>query len=72
MMRLLVLTLCCLPSLAMAQSPLGGDITLATGEGRIMRFSDPVDAVMIAEPGVADLQVVSPGVIYLFLSLIHI
>ena len=27
MMRLLVLTLCCLPSLAMAQSPLGGDIT---------------------------------------------
>ena len=29
MMRLLVLTLCCLPSLAMAQSPLGGDITLS-------------------------------------------
>jgi len=66
MMRLLLLTLCCLPLLAMAQSPLGGDISLGTGEGRIMRFSDPVEAVMIAEPGVADLQVVSPGVIYLF------
>ncbi|WP_074890010.1 type II and III secretion system protein family protein [Phytopseudomonas argentinensis] len=58
--------LCCLPLLAMAQAPLGGDIQLATGEGRIMRFAEPVDAVMVAEPGIADLQVVSPGVIYLF------
>ena len=31
-----------------------------------MRFAEPVDSVMVAEPGVADLQVISPGVIYLF------
>lgn len=66
MMRGLLLMFCCVPLLAMAQAPLGGDIQLAAGEGRIMRFAEPVDAVMVAEPGVADLQVVSPGVIYLF------
>ncbi|TBU78939.1 type II and III secretion system protein RhcC2 [Pseudomonas daroniae] len=66
MMRGLLLMFCCMPLLAMAQSPLGGSIDLAAGEGRIMRFAEPVDAVMVAEPGIADLQVVSPGVIYLF------
>lgn len=66
MIRGLLLMLCCMPLLAVAQSPLGGSVDLATGEGRIMRFAEPVDAVMVAEPGIADLQVVSPGVIYLF------
>ncbi|RRV10328.1 type II and III secretion system protein family protein [Pseudomonas sp. v388] len=41
-------------------------IDLATGEGRVLRFSSPVDSVMVAEPNIADLQVVSPGVIYVF------
>ncbi|SDG23121.1 pilus assembly protein CpaC [Pseudomonas seleniipraecipitans] len=66
MMRAVLLVICCVPLLAMAQVPREGSIDLATGEGRIMRFAEPVDAVMVAEPGVADLQVVSPGVIYLF------
>ena len=41
-------------------------LDLATGEGRVLRFAAPVDSVMVAEPGIADLQVVSPGVIYVF------
>lgn len=43
-----------------------GTIDLASGEGRILNFKAPVDSVMVAEPGIADLQVVSPGVIYVF------
>ncbi|MCQ3026631.1 type II and III secretion system protein family protein [Pseudomonas tremae] len=43
-----------------------GTIDLAIGEGRVLHFSAPVDSVMVAEPGIADLQVVSPGVIYVF------
>lgn len=41
-------------------------LDLATGEGRVLRFAAPVDSVMVAEPAIADLQVVSPGVIYVF------
>ncbi|KTB93340.1 type II and III secretion system protein RhcC2 [Pseudomonas syringae ICMP 11293] len=43
-----------------------GTVDLAIGEGRVLHFSAPVDSVMVAEPGIADLQVVSPGVIYVF------
>ena len=43
-----------------------GTIDLGIGEGRVLHFSAPVDSVMVAEPGIADLQVVSPGVIYVF------
>jgi pilus assembly protein CpaC len=43
-----------------------GTIDLAPGEGRILHFKAPVDSVLVAEPGIADLQVVSPGVIYIF------
>lgn len=43
-----------------------GTVDLAAGEGRILRFQAPVASVLLAEPGVADLQVVSAGVIYLF------
>jgi pilus assembly protein CpaC len=54
-----------LPVLAAAQS-LPPSIDLGSGEGRVIRFGQPVDSVLVAEPGVADLQVVSPGVIYVF------
>lgn len=43
-----------------------GTIDLAPGEGRILHFKAPVDSVLVAEPDIADLQVVSPGVIYIF------
>ncbi|PVZ12527.1 MULTISPECIES: type II and III secretion system protein family protein [unclassified Pseudomonas] len=43
-----------------------GTLELASGQGRILHFSRPVESVLVADPTVADLQVVSPGVIYLF------
>lgn len=58
-----------LPSMTCAQNitrGATGTIDLASGEGRILNFKAPVDSVMVAEPGIADLQVVSPGVIYVF------
>lgn len=44
----------------------GGTLSLASGEGRILHFVAPVDSVLVAEPNVADLQVVSPGTLYIF------
>lgn len=41
-------------------------LDLAQGEGRILHFQDPVESVLVADPGIADLRVVSPGVIYVF------
>lgn len=41
-------------------------MTLETGQGRILRFSQDVASVFVANPEVADVQVVSSGVIYLF------
>ncbi|TLX58650.1 type II and III secretion system protein family protein [Stutzerimonas nosocomialis] len=41
-------------------------VELAAGEGRILRFEAPVDSVLVAEPGIADLQVVSAGTLYVF------
>lgn len=39
---------------------------LETGQGRILRFDQDVASVFVANPEVADVQVVSSGVIYLF------
>ncbi|MFS2159583.1 type II and III secretion system protein family protein [Pseudomonas sp. Pseusp122] len=58
-----------LPLLAAAQDIAKGSnatLDLASGEGRILHFQAPVESVLVAEPGIADLQVVSPGVIYIF------
>lgn len=46
----------------------GGDrgLDLETGQGRILRFEHAIASVLVANPEVADVQVVSPGVIYLF------
>lgn len=58
-----------LPLLASAQTIASGStgtIDLAAGEGRILNFKAPVDSLLVAEPSIADLQVVSPGVIYVF------
>ena len=41
-------------------------MTLETGQGRILRFDHDVASVFVANPEVADVQVVSSGVIYLF------
>jgi pilus assembly protein CpaC len=43
-----------------------GSLNLALGEGNVLRFDAPVESVLVADPSIADLQVVSPGVIYVF------
>ena len=41
-------------------------IDLPVGQGRLFRFSEPVESVLIADTTIADLQVVSPDVVYVF------
>jgi pilus assembly protein CpaC len=58
-----------LPVIACAQTIAEGstgNLDLASGEGRILSFTAPVDSVLVADPAIADLQVVSPGLIYVF------
>ncbi|MDO9343611.1 type II and III secretion system protein family protein [Pseudomonas pergaminensis] len=69
MMRFCVLLLSVFACVSQAQeiaAGAGGSIALSSGEGRILHFVAPVDSVLVAEPNVADLQVVSPGTIYIF------
>lgn len=69
MMRFFVLLLALISCASQAQeiaNGAGGSINLASGEGRILHFAAPVDSVLVAEPNVADLQVVSPGTLYIF------
>lgn len=41
-------------------------LALEAGQGRLLHFKAPVDTVLVADPEIADLQVVSAGVIYVF------
>lgn len=69
MMRFCVLLFALICTASQAQeiaAGAGGTLNLASGEGRILHFVAPVDSVLVAEPNVADLQVVSPGTIYIF------
>ena len=53
---------------AQETSPLSSapTIDLPVGQGRILRFNEPVESVLIADTTIADLQVVSPDVVYVF------
>jgi pilus assembly protein CpaC len=44
----------------------GQAIMLPLGQGRILRFDQPVESVFMADAKVADVRVVSPGVVYVF------
>lgn len=68
---LLLLAFCLLASLAQAQSfsvdaKSGEAIMVPLGQGRILRFDQPVESVFMADAKVADVRVVSPGVVYVF------
>jgi len=68
---LLLLALCLVPALAQAQSfsvdaKSGEAIMLPLGQGRILRFDQPVESVFMADAKIADVRVVSPGVIYVY------
>ena len=41
-------------------------VSLAVGRGQIVRFGRPVDRILLADPMVGDLEVLSPQLVYLF------
>jgi pilus assembly protein CpaC len=41
-------------------------IELPVGQGRILRFNEPVESVLVADTTIADIQVVSPDIVYVF------
>ncbi|MDI5935662.1 type II and III secretion system protein family protein [Halomonas kalidii] len=63
-----LLMLLALPGHAQTDVDTGDEqgLTLETGQGRILRFSEAAASVFVADPEVADVQVVSQGVLYLF------
>jgi len=63
-----VAALVALPALAQ-QGILAGDITqveLGIGKGQLIRLENPANTVYLADPAIADVQVMSPQLIYLF------
>ena len=44
----------------------GESLTLAVGQGRILRLDQPVESVFVGDPAIADVRVVSPGVLYIY------
>jgi pilus assembly protein CpaC len=44
----------------------GQGLAIVVGQGRILRFDQPVESVFIGDPAIADVRVVSPGVIYVY------
>ncbi|RYC27357.1 type II and III secretion system protein family protein [Ciceribacter ferrooxidans] len=46
---------------------INGDVLdLSVGEGTILRFDEPVESVFLADTAIADVRVVSPGVVYIY------
>lgn len=41
-------------------------IELPVGQGRILRFNEAVESVLVADTTIADIQVVSPDIVYVF------
>lgn len=44
----------------------GGNIQIAQGEGKVLRFAAPVESLLVADPAIADVRVVSQGVAYVY------
>jgi pilus assembly protein CpaC len=42
------------------------EITLPVSQGRILRFDGPVESVVLSDPSIADLRIVSDDVIYIY------
>ncbi|WP_376091715.1 type II and III secretion system protein family protein [Roseomonas sp. CCTCC AB2023176] len=54
------------PAAAQDAPPRGGGLTVAVGEGRLIRFPRDVTQVLVADQAVADVQVVSPRVVFVY------
>ncbi|WP_338664504.1 type II and III secretion system protein family protein [Pararoseomonas sp. SCSIO 73927] len=56
-----------LPAFAQDAPPRrGGAVSVSVGEGRLIRFSRDVTQVLVADQAVADVQIVSPRVVFLY------
>ncbi|WP_188825704.1 type II and III secretion system protein family protein [Brucella endophytica] len=68
---MLILALCLIAPVAQAESftidaQAGQSMMIPLGQGRILRFDQPVESVFMADAKIADVRVVSPGVVYIF------
>jgi pilus assembly protein CpaC len=70
MLVALVAVLAAIAAPASAQEVSGASdkpaIDIAVGQGRLLRFTQPVESVLIADTTIADLQIVSPQMVYVF------
>jgi pilus assembly protein CpaC len=48
------------------QPPVGMVVTVPASQGRLLRFDEPIESVFIADPGIADVRVVSADVVYVY------
>lgn len=47
--------------------PSGGQpVSLMQGEGKVLRFATPVESLLVADPEIADIRVISRGVAYIY------
>jgi pilus assembly protein CpaC len=59
--------MCCGPAFGIDVSTLSGQaIDLPLGQGRLLQFDQPVEAVFLADPTIADVKVVSPEVVFVY------
>lgn len=54
------------PTQAISIDGRGVPLSIQTGKGRMLRLPEDVDAIFVAEPAIADIQIKSPRMVYLF------
>jgi pilus assembly protein CpaC len=65
---LALLALACAPASAAPKvvAPAGASLQLEVSKGRLIRLDQPASSVFVADPDVADVQVKSPSLVYVF------
>jgi pilus assembly protein CpaC len=63
-----LLVLACAPAVAAPKviAPAGAPLQLEVSKGRLIRLDQPANSVFVADPDIADVQVKSPSLVYVF------
>ena len=63
-----LLVLACAPALAAPKviAPAGAALQIEVSKGRLIRLDQPANSVFVADPDIADVQVKSPSLVYVF------
>ena len=63
-----LLVLACAPAIAAPKviAPAGAALQIEVSKGRLIRLDQPATSVFVAEPDIADVQVKSPSLVYVF------